>query len=65
MWVSDASSDGSDFPNFQKLWQGDLELPFGRGYVSLALRNHATIKYWLGSAATLRWDNIDLVLDTP
>jgi hypothetical protein len=58
VWVSDASADGVDFPNFQKLWEGDLALPFSRGYVSLALRNHATMKYWLGSAAAVRWDNI-------
>lgn len=58
LWVSDASADGVEFPNFQKLWEGDLDLPFDRGYVSLALRNHATLKYWLGSAAQLRWDNI-------
>jgi hypothetical protein len=58
IWASDASADGTDFPNFQKLWEGELDLPFSRGYVSLALRNHATMKYWLGSAATLRWDNI-------
>ena len=25
---------------------------------SLALRNHATMKYWLGSAATVRFDNV-------
>jgi hypothetical protein len=58
VWASDASADGRDFPNFQKLWEGDLALPFSRGYVSLALRNHATMKYWLGSAASVRWDNI-------
>jgi hypothetical protein len=29
-----------------------------RGYVSLAVRNHATMKYWLGSAAAVRWDNV-------
>ena len=58
VWVSDASTDGVDFPNFQKLWEGELALPFARGYVSLALRNHATLKYWLGSAAAVRWDNI-------
>lgn len=58
VWTSDASADGSDFENFQKLWEGDVKLPFSRGYVSLALRNHATIKYWLGSAAQVRWDNI-------
>lgn len=58
VWASDASADGLDFPNFQKLWEGELSLPFSRGYVSLALRNHATMKYWLGSAASVRWDNI-------
>ena len=58
VWTSDASSNGGDFSGFQKLWQGELDLPFSRGYVSLALRNHATMKYWLGSAATVRWDNI-------
>ena len=34
------------------LWAGDVALPFSRGYVSLALRNHATMKYWPGSAAS-------------
>jgi len=58
VWTSDASSDGESFPNQHLLWEGDLDLPFSRGYVSLALRNHATLKYWLGSAATVRWDNI-------
>jgi len=58
VWTSDASPDGVDFPNFHLLWSGDVELPFTRGYVSLALRNHATQKYWLGSAASVRWDNI-------
>ncbi|HEV8549561.1 MAG TPA: hypothetical protein VGQ57_11050 [Polyangiaceae bacterium] len=58
VWTTDVSSDGVNFPNFHLLWEGDLDLPFSRGYVSLALRNHATIKYWLGSAATLRFDNV-------
>ena len=58
VWTSDASPDGVTFPNLHMLWEGDVELPFTRGYVSLALRNHATMKYWLGSAATVRWDNI-------
>ena len=58
VWTSDASDDGVDFPNQHLLWEGDLDLPFARGYVSLALRNHATLKYWLGSAASVRWDNI-------
>jgi hypothetical protein len=58
VWVSDVSPDGVTFPNLQMLWEGDVSLPFSRGYVSLALRNHATIKYWLGSAAMMRFDNL-------
>ena len=58
VWVSDASPDGVTFPNLHKLWAGDITLPFSRGYVSLALRNHATMKYWYGSAAAVRWDNV-------
>ena len=51
VWTSDTSPDGVTFPNLHLLWAGDVALPFSRGYVSLALRNHATMKYWLGSAA--------------
>jgi hypothetical protein len=58
VWTSDASADGVTFPNLHLLWAGDISLPFSRGYVSLALRNHATLKYWLGSAASVRFDNI-------
>jgi len=58
VWASDASPDGVSFPNLHMLWAGDVALPFSRGYVSLALRNHATEKYWLGAAATVRWDNV-------
>lgn len=58
VWVADAVSGGEPPAEMRLLWQGELQLPFSRGYVSLALRNHATMKYWLGSAATVRWDNI-------
>jgi hypothetical protein len=58
VWASDTSPDGVTFPNLHLLWAGDVALPFSRGYVSLALRNHATEKYWLGSAAMVRWDNV-------
>lgn len=58
VWASDTSSDGVTFPNMHLLWSGDLALPFSRGYVSLALRNHATLKYWLGAAALVRFDNV-------
>jgi hypothetical protein len=58
VWVSDVSTDGVTFPAAQMLWAGDVALPFSRGYVSLALRNHATMKYWLGSAASVRFDNV-------
>ena len=58
VWTSDVSPDGVTFPNLHMLWAGDVALPFSRGYVSLAVRNHATIKYWLSSAATVRFDNV-------
>ena len=58
VWASDASPDGVTFPNFQRLYAGDLDLPFGRGYVSLIARNHATIKYGGGLAWIQRWDNV-------
>ncbi|HEX2660906.1 MAG TPA: hypothetical protein VHU40_21640 [Polyangia bacterium] len=58
VWTSDTSPDGVTFPNLHLLWAGDVALPFSRGYVSLAVRNHATLKYWLGSAATVRFDNV-------
>jgi hypothetical protein len=58
VWVSDASADGVAFPPHKMLWAGDVALPFSRGYVSLVVRNHATMKYWLGSAALVRWDNV-------
>jgi len=58
VWASDVSPDGVTFPNLHLLWAGDVALPFSRGHVSLALRNHATLKYWLGSAASVRFDNV-------
>ena len=58
VWASDVSPDGMTFPNQHLLWAGDVALPFSRAYVSLAVRNHATIKYWLSSAATVRFDNL-------
>jgi hypothetical protein len=58
VWASDVSSDGVTFAPTRMLWSGDVDLPFTRGYVTLALRNHATLKYWLGSAAELRFDNV-------
>ena len=58
VWASEPSPDGRTFPNFQRLLAVDLDLPFARGYVSLVVRNHATMKYWVGSAWTARWDNV-------
>jgi hypothetical protein len=58
VFTSDTSPDGVTFPNPHLLWAGDVSLAFSRAYVSLALRNHATMKYWAGSAATVRWDNV-------
>jgi hypothetical protein len=58
IWVSDVSPDGVTFPNFQRLYAGDIDLPFERGYVNVTGRNHATIKYGWGPSWVVRWDNI-------
>jgi hypothetical protein len=58
VWASEPSADGRTFDNFQLLLEQELDLPFTRGYVSLVVRNHATLKYWLGSAAHQRFDNV-------
>jgi len=58
VWASDASPDGVTFPNFHQMYAADLNLPFQRGSVNLNVRNHATMKYWVGSAWTVRWDNV-------
>jgi hypothetical protein len=58
VWASDPSPDGVNFPNFHMLYSGEIDLPFTRGYVSLVGRNHATLKYWAGSAWIGRWDNV-------
>ena len=58
VWASDASSDGETFGELVRLFATDLSLPFSRGYVSLLVRNHATLKYWQGGAWAVRWDNV-------
>lgn len=63
VWGSDVSPDGAEFGGFRRLFAGDIELPFERGYVSITGRNHATIKYSMESGEVLdawlvRWDNV-------
>lgn len=58
VWASDPSPDGQSFPELQKLYEADIDLPFEQGYVQLLVRNHATMKYWVGSAWSVRWDNV-------
>lgn len=58
VWASDPSPDGTTFPNFHRLYAADLNLSFERGSVNLNVRNHATLKYWVGSAWSVRWDNV-------
>jgi hypothetical protein len=57
-WASEPSEDGVEFPTFHHLMQAELELPFTRGYVSLVVRNHATVKYAEGASWAVRWDNV-------
>lgn len=58
VWGWDASTDGLPQGEPILIASQPLSLPFTRGYVSLVARNHATIKYWEGSAWLTRWDNV-------
>lgn len=58
LWGWDAAIDGTPAGEAVLLATQPMTLPFTRGYVSLVARNHATIKYWTGSAWLTRWDNV-------
>jgi hypothetical protein len=59
IYGSDYSTDnGGTFPNFRKLYAADVDLPFTRGYVHLAARNHASSKYGFGPNGIYHWDNV-------
>ncbi len=59
IYGSDYSTDnGQSFPNFRRMYSANVSLPFTRGYVHVAARNHASIKYGYGPDGIYRWDNI-------
>jgi hypothetical protein len=58
IYGSDFSADNVNFPNYKLLYQANINLPFTQGYVHIAARNHATIKYGIGPDAIFHWDNI-------
>jgi hypothetical protein len=59
VFASDFSNDnGQTFPNFRRVYAADMTLPFTRGYVHMAARNHASAKYGFGPAGVYHWDNI-------
>jgi hypothetical protein len=59
VYGSDYSTDsGGSFPNFRRMYSADLSLAFTRGYVHVAARNHASIKYGFGPDGIYHWDNI-------
>jgi hypothetical protein len=59
IFVSDYSRDnGNTFPNFRRLYAATLNLPFTRGYVHVAARNHASSKYGFGPVGIYHLDNI-------
>jgi hypothetical protein len=46
VWMSDFSPDGGrTFPNFQRVFSADIQLPFARGYVHYQQAERAPIKY--------------------
>jgi hypothetical protein len=59
IWGSDFSTDdGATYPNFRRIYTASINLPFSRGYVHIAARNHASAKYGFGPGSVYRWDNI-------
>jgi hypothetical protein len=60
VYGSDDSEDGVTFPERQLLWEGDVSMPFERGYVQLSTHNHASRKYTDGRVLSVntRWDNV-------
>jgi hypothetical protein len=58
IYGSDASLNNVTFPNYKLLYQATINLPFSRGYVHVAARNHASYKYAGVLDAIFHWDNI-------
>jgi hypothetical protein len=55
------SADGSEWEKPVLLQSVDVSLPFSRGYVSITVHNHATLKYSADpqlDAWVARWDNV-------
>jgi len=55
------SADGADWEKPVLLQHADVSLPFSRGYVSISVHNHATLKYTDNpklDAWVARWDNV-------
>jgi hypothetical protein len=61
VYASDYSEDGVTFAPKQVVFDGDISLPFSRGYVQITTHNHATLKYSNNgelNAWVARWDNV-------
>jgi hypothetical protein len=59
IYGTDYSIDnGQTFTNLHKIYSAAISVPFGRGYVHIGARNHATVKYGFGPDAIFHWDNI-------
>jgi hypothetical protein len=50
--------DGQTYPNLRRIYAANINLPFTRGYVHLAARNHASKKYGHGPDHIYHWDNV-------
>jgi hypothetical protein len=58
IYGSDFSPDNVTFPNYKLLYQATISLPFSRGWVHMAAKNHASLKYADVADAIYHWDNI-------
>jgi hypothetical protein len=56
IYESDCSlDDGLTFPNFRRIYEADLDLPFTRGYVHVGARNHSTTKFFYPFTSVYYW----------
>ncbi len=66
IWATPPSTDGRTFPTAVLMFSTLVNLPFTRGYVSISVHNHATLKYYADysidkvrmDAWVTRWDNV-------
>src|SRR6185436_12086400 len=50
-----STDDGVTFPNFRKIYEATISLPFTRGYIHFGERNHSTTKFDFPETSVYYW----------